>query len=85
MAMSTYDDDLEHTTSHPSSRPALAALLTAKDVAHLLNVHVGQVRTWTTERKIPCVRLGRAVRYRPDVIEGLLAVGIPGTTDPGPE
>lgn len=39
-------------------------LLSIKDVSRILNVRESTLRAWVFQRKIPCVRLGRLVRFR---------------------
>jgi excisionase family DNA binding protein len=56
-------------------------LLTADDVAELLNVPVSRVRESTRSGAIPHVRLGRYVRYREaDVASWLELCSQPGRT-----
>jgi len=40
------------------------ALLTLREVANLLRVSEKTVRRWVASRRIPCLRLGRAIRFR---------------------
>lgn len=54
--------------STPLSEALPDRLLTASDVAALLNVPVRWVRERTRAGDIPCVRLGRYVRYRRDSV-----------------
>lgn len=52
-------------------------LLTCLEVARLLSVRPATIRTWTSTRKIPSVRIGtRAVRYRLIDIERLVKTGL---------
>jgi len=48
-------------------------LLTATEVAELLNVPVSWVRESARSGAIPCVRLGRYVRFEWEVVEEWLA------------
>jgi excisionase family DNA binding protein len=44
-------------------------LVTAKELAELLSVKERTVRSWTSERRIPFVKVGRrAVRYDPQEV-----------------
>ena len=53
-------------------RPAsLARLLTADDAAQILNVSLRTVRRLIAQKKLPIVRLGRAVRIRPEALNAL--------------
>jgi excisionase family DNA binding protein len=65
-----------HRTQPPPSRTVLTAtdvagqkLLTASDVAIILEVPVGWVYAATRARRIPTVRLGRYYRYRRSAID----------------
>jgi len=51
-------------------------LLQAGEVAELLGVSPLTVRAWTFQKFLPCVRLGRAVRYRPEDIEEIQRKGL---------
>jgi excisionase family DNA binding protein len=48
-------------------------LLEAKDVAELLSVPVSWVRDTTRQGEMPCVRLGRYVRYERQAVEAWIA------------
>jgi excisionase family DNA binding protein len=53
-----------------------AKLITAREQAALLAVSTRHLHDLTKERLVPCVRLGRSVRYSPEaVIEALAAKG----------
>jgi excisionase family DNA binding protein len=63
---------------HASKRPSktlredlpevIQALLKAKEAARFLNVSENTIRMWIWQRRLPVVRLGRAVRiYRRDL------------------
>ena len=41
-------------------------LLTAAEAAAILSVSLRQVRRWITEGRLPVMRVGRAVRIRPE-------------------
>jgi excisionase family DNA binding protein len=58
------------TSVHP---PAVERLLTAAEVAKLLNVPVSWVRESTRSGAMPCVRLGRYVRFDPADVEAWIA------------
>jgi excisionase family DNA binding protein len=38
--------------------------MTAEEVANYLNLEIKTIRNWTSEGKIPSVKLGSAVRYQ---------------------
>ena len=42
---------------------AIALLVSAKDAARMLSISPRLLWTWTNMGKIPCVRIGRSVRY----------------------
>jgi excisionase family DNA binding protein len=52
-------------------RPGLERLLTVADVARLLSVSTAWVYDHADRKRplIPCVRLGKAVRFRPDDVQ----------------
>lgn len=45
--------------------PPAAALLTAEQAAEYLNISLWTLRQWCSQRRIPCIKLGRAVRFDP--------------------
>jgi excisionase family DNA binding protein len=51
---------------------ASAQLLKAQEAAELLNVNVNTIRTWIWQKRLPGVRLGRAVRLRLEDLEQLI-------------
>jgi excisionase family DNA binding protein len=51
------------------SREKIQELLRAKEAAHFLNVSENTIRTWIWQRRLPVVRLGRAVRLRREDLE----------------
>jgi len=48
--------------------PLHAPAWTRKDVAHAYQVSVRTVGQWIAERRIPAMKLGRTVRFRPDAV-----------------
>jgi len=54
-------------------------LLKVDEAATFLGVSVWTLRTWTSQRRVPVVRLGRAVRFRRDMLEELAQQGLPKT------
>jgi len=50
-------------------------LLTVADVSQALNLKPSTVRQWVWQRKIAYLKVGRCVRFRPEVIEQLIAQG----------
>ena len=46
-----------------SASPVMTKLLTTEDVADLLSLKPSTIRKWVHLQEIPCVRLGRAVRF----------------------
>ncbi len=51
-------------------------LFNANEAAKLLGVKLSTIRAWTFQKLLPCVRLGRAVRYRPEDIEKIQRKGL---------
>jgi excisionase family DNA binding protein len=45
------------------------SLLKAKEAAQLLNVSENTIRMWIWQKRLPVVRLGRAVRLRSEDLE----------------
>ena len=52
------------------------ALLKTEEVARLLGVSPLTIRAWRFQQLLPCVRLGRAVRYRLEDIEKIQRKGL---------
>jgi len=53
----------------------VSALLTVSQAAELLNVSEMRVYTLAREDLIPCVRLGRQVRFSPSALEAFIESG----------
>ena len=49
-----------------------AALLTAAEVAEILNISLRSVRRLIADERLSVVRLGRAVRIRPKTLQSLI-------------
>jgi excisionase family DNA binding protein len=77
-----------HTRSHVTARRALprrqqalleaqesAQLLKAQQAADFLNVSVNTVRMWIWQKRLPVIRLGRAVRLLRADLERLIEHG----------
>jgi excisionase family DNA binding protein len=47
-----------------SDTAPILPLLTPAQVAHLLQVHQATIYAWAADEKLPCVRIGKAVRFR---------------------
>ena len=60
---------------NPDIPPIPNRLLTAKEVAQILNFTPGTVRGKARRGEIPFVRIGRDIRFHPDVIRKLLESG----------
>jgi excisionase family DNA binding protein len=54
------------------SREKIQELLRAKEAAQFLNVSENTVRMWIWQRRLPVVRLGRAVRLRRQDLEEII-------------
>ena len=64
---------MNKTTAATTGDGQMMRLLTYKDVAELIGVSVRQVATYTSEGILPCLKIGRLVRFQPeDVREFLL-------------
>lgn len=50
-------------------------LLRVPEVAEALAVKPGTIRSWIASRRLPVVRLGRAVRVRLEDVEAIIAAG----------
>lgn len=57
-----------HTTT-----PTTPLLVDAREAARLLNLSESYVRHLTRTGRLPCVRLGRAIRYRPAALDATVA------------
>jgi excisionase family DNA binding protein len=66
-----------------SPRDRLRPLLTVADVAKILNLHSRSIRRLIADGRLPVVRLGGAVRIRPEAIEELIASGGQGMAKGG--
>jgi excisionase family DNA binding protein len=53
-------------------RTSRRPLLTAAEVARILNISIRQVRRLIKDGKLPIVRVGRAVRIRPESLDKLI-------------
>lgn len=56
-------------------------LLTVREAADRLALREGTIRSWLSRRRLPKVRLGRAVRIPSDAIEDLIRAGTIGIAD----
>ena len=50
----------------------MQALLKTKEAAQLLNLSENTIRQWIWQRRLPVVRIGRAVRLRKEDLEQLI-------------
>ncbi|MCX6118874.1 MAG: helix-turn-helix domain-containing protein [Proteobacteria bacterium] len=48
-----------------------SCLLSAKEVSRLLGVAEKSVYRWAKDYRIPCINIGRCVRFRPEDIEAI--------------
>lgn len=60
---------------HAAKGPGESQLLTSKQFAYAIGVSEAYVRTWTLERKIKVVRLGRLVRIPRTEVQRLIDEG----------
>lgn len=49
-----------------------ADLIRPRDVAQRLNISISTVYKWAHCGMLPCVKLGKAVRFRPESVDKLL-------------
>jgi excisionase family DNA binding protein len=56
--------------THPSPAP----LLTAAEVAEILNISLRSVRRMLADGRLSFVRIGRSVRIRPEALEAMIEV-----------
>lgn len=56
---------------------AQVKLLTARDIAESWGTSVQSIRNWTWAGRIPAVKIGRSVRYLPEIIEKITKEGLP--------
>ena len=56
-----------------SSKDRIARLLRDRDVAELCNASVRTVIDWRNAGKLPFIRIGRSIRYRPESVAAALA------------
>lgn len=48
-------------------------LLTYKEVAEILGLKENTLRVWVSNRKIPFVKMGSAVRFTPEMVQQFIA------------
>ncbi len=53
-------------------------LLSIRDVSRLLKIKESTLRAWIFQKRIPCIRLGRLVRFRKPELERWLEENIGG-------
>jgi excisionase family DNA binding protein len=51
-------------------------LLTAEEVADLLRVNRSSVYRWVERGLLPAIKVGRTVRFNPDVVKAVLERGL---------
>jgi excisionase family DNA binding protein len=56
-------------------QPKEKTLLTVAQVAMRLGMRESTIRQWVWERKVAYIKVGRSVRFRPEVIDHLIAQG----------
>jgi excisionase family DNA binding protein len=70
------DPPLPRATEHAPPQLEALSLLKVPEVAHRLQVSERQVRRWIADARLPAVRLGRAVRVRPDDLAQFISAGL---------
>ena len=58
--------------SSPSPAHSLRPLLKVGDVAKILNLHPRSIRRLIADGRLPVIRVGHAVRVRPEAVEDLI-------------
>lgn len=58
-------------------------LLTAQEAATYLRIPIGSLYVRIAKRQIPCIRLGRLLRFKKSELEQLLTANT-SSVDPGP-
>lgn len=69
----------EPPAEQPAEQPAEAVqpLLSVRDVAKLLGVTTKTIRRWTSDGRFPApVTIGKLLRWTPEAVEEVLAVGV---------
>jgi excisionase family DNA binding protein len=61
--------------ANPSSSPIADRLLNVDEAAAILGFKSATLYTWASERRIPTVKIGRALRIRLSTVERLIAEG----------
>jgi len=51
-------------------------LFTYSETAEILNLSPGTLRIWVSAKRIPCVKLGKAVRFTREQIEQMMQGGV---------
>ncbi len=57
----------------------LPKLLTYKEAAEILGLSDQTLRQWVCEGRIPFIKLGRAVRFTPEMINNMIIHGVENT------
>ncbi len=60
--------DMKSINEMNTNPPLHAPLWTREDVSRTYRVSVRTVGNWIAERRIPVLKLGKAVRFRPDAV-----------------
>lgn len=47
-------------------------LMTYEEVAQILGLKPNTLRVWVSSKRIPCVKLGGAVRFTPSMVQDLI-------------
>jgi len=59
-------------------RDQVPRLLTAREVADAFGVKPWTIYQWALDKRLPSVKIGKAVRFRPDDVVRIVAEGLPG-------
>jgi excisionase family DNA binding protein len=61
---------------NPANGPQFDRLCTVSELAELLGLTRGTIYEWVETRRIPHLRLGRSIRFRPSDVAAILAEGV---------
>lgn len=62
--------------TQPQTITTLPKLLNYAEAAKVLNLAQSTLRQWVSAERIPCVKLGRAVRFTPEMIQEIVQKGV---------
>ena len=63
---------------HTSDYKQIPSLLKVREVAQILGLGLSTIYQFISRGELPCVRFGRAVRVRPEDLEGFIEANVQG-------